>query len=67
MSDTPLTPLLLTTRQAAALLQVSERHLFTLTREHGLPVVWLNKAKRFRPADLERWLAEHVTGGAPCS
>lgn len=63
MSDSSLTPMLLTNRQAAAALQVSERTLYTLRTQQGLPYVMLGKCIRFRPADVDRWLAERATEG----
>jgi hypothetical protein len=53
-------PLLLTPRQAAALLSVSEKTLHRLSTPHGtIPVVPIGKrGVRYRPAALERWIAD---------
>jgi len=60
--------LLLTVREAAAALSVSERHLYTITKRDGLPVVRLGKSVRYRVSDIETWLAARATpGGEPCT
>jgi excisionase family DNA binding protein len=61
--DSAMTPrLLLTPREAAAALGISVRHLFTLTRRDGLPSLLLGTSRRYRPADVERWIAERAGG-----
>lgn len=45
-------PLLLTTRQAAAALAISERTLFRLVKTGMIPAVHLSAALRFDPRDL---------------
>jgi excisionase family DNA binding protein len=60
-SDTSMTPkLLLTPRETAALLSVSERHLHTLTKRDSLPCVRLGKCVRYLLSDIERWIAERA-------
>ena len=48
---------LLTTREAARLLRISERHVFALTHPRGtLPCIRLGRAVRYDRHDLEEWL-----------
>ena len=55
----PISPLLLTLRQAAKVLSISERTLFTLTKDGALPAVRVGKGgKRYRISDLERYTRE---------
>jgi excisionase family DNA binding protein len=57
-------PLLLTPRQAAAVLAISERTLWSLAHERGeLPFVKLGTAKRYRLADLRDFCARLARGG----
>lgn len=68
MADMMIPKMLLTPREAAAALSVSERHLFTLTKRDGLRVVRLGRSVRYRVSDIENWLAERArTGEAPCT
>lgn len=62
MSDCP-SPLLLTTREAAAALRISERTLFTLTKTGQIPCVRFGRSVRYAPADLQRWIADQTTKG----
>ena len=54
----PPPPILVSLREAARLLAVSDRHLWQLQRDGVLPVVRVGRALRFRIADLERWAAQ---------
>lgn len=56
-------PILWTPRQAAAALQVSERTLFTWTRERLIPVVRLGRTVRYSPAAVQRRLVELMNEG----
>jgi excisionase family DNA binding protein len=47
-------PLLVTVRQAAAVLAISERTLWALTKRGEIPVVRLGRAVRYDPKDLVR-------------
>ena len=47
---------LLTVREAAGLMRISERKLWDLTRHGGLPCVRFGRAVRYDPADLRAWL-----------
>ncbi len=59
--------LLLTAREAAEALAISERTLARVTVPHGdLPVLRLGdgqrKLLRYRPEDVQRWIDRHVQG-----
>jgi predicted DNA-binding transcriptional regulator AlpA len=59
-------PILLTPRDAAAALAVSERTLWSLSSPRGkLPTVRIGRAVRYRVADLESFVAQHQEGGQP--
>jgi excisionase family DNA binding protein len=47
---------LLTARQAADRLAISERTLWELTNRGDLPCVRLGRSVRYDPADLEAWV-----------
>lgn len=49
-------PLLLNSREAAKLLSVCERTLWTLTKEGKIPSIRAGRARRYHRADLERWI-----------
>ncbi len=50
-------PILLTVRQAAKVLNLSERTLFTLTKSGKIPVVKIgDRGIRYDPADLRAWI-----------
>jgi excisionase family DNA binding protein len=67
VNDSEVTPMLMTTRDLARSLRMSERAIFTLRKESGLPSVRLGKSVRFRPSDVQEWLAARAApGGAPC-
>jgi len=52
-----ITPLLLTARQAAKLLKISERTLYARTADGSIAVVRIgNRGIRYDPADLRRWI-----------
>lgn len=48
--------LLISPRQAAKLLSISERSLFTLTKSGVLPTVRIGRSVRYDPCDLRRWI-----------
>ena len=52
----PLTPLLLTEVQAAALLNISQRKVWELAACGAIPSIKIGAAKRFRRSDLEDWV-----------
>ncbi len=51
------TPELLTTKQAACRLGVSESQIRKLEKDGALPAVRIGRAVRYRPSDLEGYLA----------
>lgn len=55
---------LLTARQAARVLAISERTLWQLTNDGLIPVVRFGRAVRYDPADLRAFVASRRTGGA---
>ena len=57
--------LLVDSREAARLLSVCEKTLWTLTNRDGLPCVRLGRAVRYSPADLRAWI-EHKSRAATC-
>lgn len=59
--DAPLLP----SRDAARMLAVSERTLFTLTKTGRLPAVRLLGAVRYDPADLRRFVETSKTAARP--
>lgn len=57
-------PLLLTPRQAAQMLAISERKLWSLTHvEKAIPFVKCGRLTRYAVADLERWIESQRQGG----
>lgn len=50
--------LLLTPRQAAKALNISERTLFTYTKRGEIPVVYAGRCKRYDPDDLRQWIRQ---------
>lgn len=57
---TPLTPLL-TVREAADVLRVSERTLWTLTHSGELPSVRVGRSVRYDANDLAAWIESRKT------
>ena len=60
-ANASIPPLLLSEREAAKLMAVSVRTLFSWREHEGLPHVKIGARVLYRPADLERWIGEHVT------
>jgi excisionase family DNA binding protein len=59
-SEPTIEPMLLTVRQAAKVLSISERTLWTLTKTGAIPAVRFGgRNVRYDPADLRRWI-EHA-------
>ena len=61
--DKPLA-LLLTPRETAKALGVSERTLFSWRETEGLPFVQVGRTIRYPLADLQRWAEARTQGGA---
>ncbi len=51
-------PLLVDGRDAAKLLAISERTLFSLTKSGAIPAVYVGRCKRYDPNDLRRWIEQ---------
>jgi len=49
-------PMLLTVKEAAKSLAISERTLWSLTASGGIPAVRFGRSVRYDPADLRRWI-----------
>ena len=63
--NSELSPLLVTARDAAKLLAVSERTLWGLTAAGELPAVRIGRAVRYSVSDLKAWIARKCA--APCA
>jgi excisionase family DNA binding protein len=57
--------LLLSPREAAAALGVSERTLWSLTKAGEVPSLKIGRLTKYRPEALAAWLAAKETGGRP--
>jgi excisionase family DNA binding protein len=55
-TEQTIEPLLLTVRQAAKVLSISERTLFTLTQDGQIPAVRFGRSVRYDPVDLRAWI-----------
>jgi excisionase family DNA binding protein len=56
-NERTIEPLLLTCRQAAKILSISERTLFSLTKSREIPAVRFGgRNVRYDPADLRAWI-----------
>ena len=53
----------LTAREVAAFLAVKESWVREATRDGRLPHLRLGRYRRYRRADIERWLQEQQAGG----
>ena len=49
----------MTPKQAAELLQISERTLYKLTKFEGLPAVKVGRIVRYDAEDLREWIAKN--------
>jgi len=58
-------PLLVDAREAARLLAVSARTLWTLTDSGALPCVRIGRLVRYRPTDLAAWVAAQIAASRP--
>lgn len=52
---------LLTSREAADVLRISERTLWTLTQDGELPSVRVGRSVRYDQTDLADWITSHKT------
>ncbi len=58
MSDTPTTPLLLSATEAARMLSISPRTLWSLTRDGEIPCVRVRHRVLYDIEDLRAYIAE---------
>jgi excisionase family DNA binding protein len=58
-----LVPLLFTSKQAAALLQISERNLWSLAQRGDIRSVRFGRSVRFDARDLDQFIQSHKDGG----
>jgi len=56
--------LLLTPREAAARLRLSDRTLWSLTRAGEIPAIRIGRSVRYDPRDLAKWIASKKQGTA---
>lgn len=64
MPETAITPLWLTVKQAAQLLQLSEDVVYPLTHRADFPAVRIGRTIRIDRRRLEDWAAEQTKGEA---
>lgn len=62
-NDQDAARLLITSREAAACMSISERTLWTLTNQGDLPCVRIGRSVRYDPRDLEAWIERHKSAG----
>ena len=53
-------PTLLTRREAAAILRISERMLFTLTKRGDVPCVRIGRSVKYRPSDIAAFVEQNL-------
>ena len=56
---------ILTIREVADYLKITERTLYRLVQEGKLPAFKVGNSWRFRREDLERWISEQSRGTEP--
>lgn len=62
MSERQATKLLLTGRETAAALAISERKLWAMTASRDIPHIRLGRCVRYPVADLQRWIDDRKDG-----
>jgi excisionase family DNA binding protein len=55
-NQNPVQPMLVSARDAAKLLAISERTLWSLTAAGEIPVVRIGRSVRYDPRDLQTWI-----------
>ena len=65
MRETVSEPLLVSAREAARRLGISERLLWSLTNAGDIPHVRINRRVLYSPEDLRDWIARSRKGGRP--
>jgi excisionase family DNA binding protein len=63
--DEALVPLLISARKAAKLLCISERYLYTLTKQRQIRVVAVGRKRLYRPTDIQRFIDERSDAATP--
>jgi len=58
-------PQLLKASEAAQVLAISERLLWSLTNRSEIPCVRIGRAVRYDPADLRAWIEDQKSGDKP--
>ena len=61
MSDGSLEKMLLKPREAAQMLSISERKLWSLMNSGEIPVVRCGSSTRYAPDDLRRWIEKNTS------
>lgn len=61
--NTSTSRLLLTAKEAAYSLSISERKLWELTDDGRIPYIRIDRSVRYSVEDLARWIEEHRKGG----
>ena len=59
--QTEIQPKLLTPRQTASYLNISERKLWNLTNEKSIPCIRIGRAVRYSVPDLDSWIESQRT------
>ena len=62
MPETTITKLLFTPREAAEALEISQKHLWNLTKAGAIKCVRLGRSVRYSVAALEDWIAQQQSG-----
>lgn len=55
-TEQKVSPLLLTSKQAATMLSISERTLYALAKSGEITAVRIGRAVRYDPQDLRAWI-----------
>ncbi len=63
--DDCVEPFLITARKAAKLLCISERFLYTLSKEKQIRVVQVGRKRLYRLADIHRFIDDRSEGARP--
>lgn len=63
----PEQPLLLSAKQTAQRLNISQRHLYNLTKRGAIEFVRVGeRSKRYTPDAIQRYIARHTQGLESC-
>ena len=55
-TEPTIKPMLLTARQTARMLAISERSLYSITKDGQLPAVRIGRSVRYDPTDIHNWI-----------